>query len=392
MREIHIGLVGAGMIGRAHAAAYKNMPLVFGPAPAVPVLDMIADIDRGRAESAAENMGFRRWTGDWRELVNDPAIDAVDIAATNNVHAEIAIAAAQAGKPIYCEKPLAMDAAEAREMVAAAEASGQTTLVGFNYLKLPALGHAHELVRAGELGELMLFRGAYDQDVMTDPTVPFNWRHDAALAGTGALGDMASHVLSIAKFLVGDIAEVCAAMATLIEQRPVAGSGTGHTARAAAGGAMRRVENDDMTHVLARFENGAMGTIGASRLGTGRKHALTIEIQGTKGAIWFTLERRNELNLYRHTDPPAERGYKLIPPNPGQPGYGPFHPIPGVTLSGDDSKLIEARAFIEGVAAGAPAVPDFRFGLHVVEVIDAVVKSAGERRWVAVGEIAAAAA
>ena len=392
LREIRIGLVGAGLIGRAHAAAYKNMPQVFGKAPAVPVLEMIADIDRDRAEAGAENMDFRRWSTDWRELVNDPAIDAVDIAATNNVHAEIAIAAANAGKRVYCEKPLAMDAAEARGMVAAAEASGLTTLVGFNYLKLPALGHARELVGAGELGEIMLFRGTFDQDVMTDPTVPFNWRHDAALAGTGALGDMTSHVLSIAKFLVGDIAEVCAAMATLIEARPVAGGGSGHTARAAEGGAMRRVENDDMTHLLARFENGAMGAIGSSRIGTGRKHGLTIEVQGTKGSVWFTLERLNELNLYRHTDPPAERGYKLVQANPGQPAYGHFHPIPGVSLGADDSKLIEARAFVEAVAAGAPAVPDFRFGLHVVEVMDAVAKSAAERRWVRLSEIAAAAA
>jgi predicted dehydrogenase len=160
---------------------------------------------------------------------------------------------------------------------------------------------------------------------------------------------MTSHVLSIAKFLVGDIAEVCAAMATFIQERPVAGSGSGHTARAAVGGAIRRVENDDMTHLLARFNNGAMGAIGSSRIGTGRKHALTIELQGTEGAIWFTLERLNELNLYRHTDPPGERGYKLIAANPGQPAYSHFHPIPGVTLTGNDSKLIEARAFIEAV-------------------------------------------
>ncbi len=392
MKEIRIGLIGAGMIGRAHAAAYKNVPLVFGEAPAVPVLEMVADIDRGRAEAAAASMGFRRWTADWRELVDDPAVDAVDITATNDVHAEIAIAAAAAGKPIYCEKPLAMNGAEASAMSAAAEASGLTTLVGFNYLKLPAVGHAGALARGGELGELMLFRGSFDQDVMTDSAVPFSWRHDRALAGSGVLGDMASHVFSIAKFLVGDIAEVCAAMATLIEERPLAASGTGHTARAAQGGPMRRVENDDLTHVLARFENGAMGAIGTSRLGTGRKQGLTFEIQGTQGALWFTMERSNELQLYRHTDPVAERGYKTVPVNAGQPAYAHFHPIPGLGLAINDAKLIEVRAFIEAVAAGAPATPDFRFGTHIARIVDAVERSAAERRWVRVDEIAATAA
>ena len=377
------------MIGRTHAAAYKNVPLVFGEAPAVPVLEMIADIDRDRAEAGAAAMGFRRWTADWRELVDDPAVDAVDIAATNDVHAEIAIAAASAGKPIYCEKPMAMDAAEASAMAAAA--SGLTTLVGFNYLKLPAVGHARALVESGELGEIMLFRGGFDQDVMTDPTAPFTWRHDRELAGSGALGDMASHVFSVAKFLVGDITEVCAAMATLIEERPLAGSGTGHTARAAQGGSMRRVENDDLTHVLARFENGALGAIGSSRLGTGRKNALTFEVQGTEGALWFTMERSNELQFYRHTDPAAERGYKTVPVNAGQPAYAHFHPIPGVGLASNDAKLIEARAFIEAVAAGAPAEPDFGFGTDIARIVEAVEKSAGERSWVRLENIAAAA-
>ncbi len=281
MAEVRIGLVGAGWMGRAHSTAYKNVPLVFGNEPAVPTLEMVADIDAERAKAGAEAMGFRRWTADWRELVNDPNVDAVDITATNNVHADIAIAAANAGKPVYCEKPIAMNAPEAKSMVEAAEAAGVTTLVGFNYLKVPAVAHAREIIRAGDVGEIVLFRGTFDQDFMTDPAVPFSWRHDRKLAGSGALGDMASHTLSLSQFLVGDLIEVCGMADTFIKERPVAASGSGFSTRAAEGTAKRAVENDDVCAFLGRFENGAMATIAASRLGTGRKIWLTFEIQGT---------------------------------------------------------------------------------------------------------------
>ena len=387
MAEVRIGLVGAGWMGRAHSTAYKNVPLVFGNDPAVPTLEMVADIDEGRARAGAESMGFRRWTADWRELVNDPNVDAVDITATNDVHTEIAIAAAQAGKPVYCEKPIAMNAPDAKRMVEAAEAAGVTTLVGFNYLKIPSIAYARELIRAGDIGDITLFRGTFDQDFMSDPGIPFSWRHDRKLAGSGALGDMASHVLSISQFLVGDIAEVCGHTGIFVKERPVAASGSGHTARAAAGAPTREVENDDTVQFLARFDNGAMGVIESTRVGTGRKMWLTFEIQGSKGALWFTHERMNELLFYRHTDPPAERGYKTVLTNAEQPFYGAFHPIAGVEIGYNDQKVIEARALIEAVSSGEPAEPDFRFGHKVLQVVDAVQKSGDERRWVGTDEV-----
>ena len=387
MAEVRIGLVGAGWMGRAHSTAYKNVPLVFGNEPAVPTLEMVADIDAERAKAGAEAMGFRRWTTDWRELVSDPDVDAVDITATNDIHAEVAIAAANAGKPVYCEKPIAMNAAEARLMVDAAEAAGVTTLVGFNYLKVPAVGHARDIIRAGDVGEIILFRGTFDQDFMIDPAVPFSWRHDRKLAGSGALGDMASHTLSLSQFLVGDLVEVCGMADTFIKERPVAASGSGFSTRAAEGTAKRAVENDDVCAFLGRFENGAMATIAASRLGTGRKIWLTFEIQGTKGALFWTQERMNELMLYRHTDPPAERGYRIIPVNGAQPWYGSFHPLPGFELGYNDQKVIEARALVEALASGQPAEPDFRFGYKVLQVVDAVLKSIDERRWVRTDEV-----
>ena len=387
MREIRIGLIGAGWMGKAHSVAYRNVAAVFGTEPAVPKLEVVADLNPEWAKAAAQNLGFARWTADWREVVQDPRVDAVDITAPNHVHAEVALAALAAGKPVYCEKPLANTAAETGPMAEAAKAAGVVTLVGFNYLKNPAHPYARELIRSGELGEITLFRGTFDQDLQADPDFPFTWRHERKIAGTGTLGDMASHTQAFAQYLVGDTVEVCGLLETFIRERPVAASGTGQSSRAGAGAPVRPVENDDVTQYLMRFASGAIGTIGSSRVGTGRKLGLDYEIQGTKGALRFTQERMNELQLYRHTDPAAERGYKCVYIGPDHPGYAAFHPIPGIGLGYNDQKIIEARELIAAVAEGRPAEPDFAFGHAVTRVLDAVQRSAEERRWVKLDEI-----
>jgi predicted dehydrogenase len=387
VNEVRIGLIGAGWMGKAHAVAYRNVPMVFGPEPAVPVLEMVADVNPAWAEAAAHNLGFARWSADWREVVADPRVNVVDITAPNHVHRDIALTALAAGKPVYCEKPLANTAAETKEMAQAAAAAGVPTLVGFNYLKNPAHPCARELIRAGELGEITLFRGTFDQDLQVDPDFPFTWRHERAVAGSGALGDMGSHTLAFAQYLIGDIAEVCGMCETFIRERPLAGSGSGQTARAAAGAPTREVENDDVAQFLMRFASGAVGTIGTSRIGTGRKMGLGYEIQGTRGALFFTQERMNELKLYRHGDPAAERGYKTIYLAPEHPGYGAFHPIPGNSLGYNDQKILEARELICAIAQGRPAEPDFAFGHRITRTIDAVLRSIDERRWVRVEEV-----
>ena len=387
MREIGIGLVGAGWMGNAHSVAYRNVPLVFGHEPAVPKLAVVADLNPDWARAAAETYGFARWTTDWQEVVADPAVDVVDITAPNDVHRPIALAALAAGKPVYCEKPLANTAAETREMAEAAAKAGVTTLVGFNYLKNPAHPHVRQLIQAGELGEITLFRGTFDIDLHVDPSFPFTWRHDRKVAGSGALGDTASHTLAFACYLVGDLAEVCGIADIFVRERPEAGSGTGQSARAAAGGVMRQVTNDDVVQFLIRFDNGAIGTIGSSRLGTGRKMGLDYEIQGSKGAVRFTQERMNEFQLYRHGDPPAERGYKTVMLAPEHPNYGAFHPITGNALGYNDQKIIEAHELLCAIAEGRPAEPDFAFGHRISQTIDAVLLSIAERRWVRVDEV-----
>jgi predicted dehydrogenase len=387
VKEVRIGLIGAGWMGKAHAVAYKNVPMVFGPEPAVPTLELVADVNPAWAEAAARDLGFARWTADWREVIADPEVDVIDVTAPNHVHREIALAALAAGKPVYCEKPLANTAAETREMANAAAAAGVPTLVGFNYLQNPVQPYARELIRAGALGAITLFRGTFDQDLQSDPGFPFTWRHERAIAGSGALGDMGSHTLAFAQYLIGDIVEVCGICDTYIRERPLAASGTGQSARAGAGAARRAVENDDVAQFLLRFANGAIGTIGTSRIGTGRKMGLTYEIQGIAAALLFTQERMNELKLYRHTDPAAERGYKTIYIGPEHPGYAGFHPIPGVGLGYNDQKILEARELICALAEGRPAEPDFAFGHKITQVIDAVLKSIAEKRWVQVDEV-----
>ncbi|MDQ2692436.1 MAG: Gfo/Idh/MocA family oxidoreductase [Chloroflexota bacterium] len=386
MKDIRIGLIGTGGMGKAHAIAFKNVPLVFGNEPGRPILEIVADIDARALERWANEFGFARWTTDWQEVVEDARVDVVDITTPNALHAQMAIAAARAGKHIYCEKPLATTSADAARIVAAVERSGAISIVGFNYLKNPAQAFARQLIEAGELGEITLFRGTFDQDFLVDPDVPFSWRLDRALAGTGSLGDLGSHTIAFAHFLVGDIVEVCGLSATTIQERVVPAHGSGYAARAQHDAEKRAVENEDIMEFLVRFDRGAIGTIGTSRIGLGRKLGLTYEIQGTKGSLYYTQERMNEIQLYRDTDPHREKGYKTIYIGPEHPGYRAFFGLPGIGLGYNDQKTIEAHALVTAIALGQPVQPDVRFAYKVNKVIDAVDLSCQQHRWVRVSE------
>ena len=386
MKDIRVGLIGTGGMGRAHATAFKNVPLVIGHAAGRPILEFVADIDAKAVETWAGEFGFARWTTNWREIVEDPQIDVVDITTPNSLHAEMAIAAAAAGKHIYCEKPLATTSADAARIVSAVAKAGVTSIVGFNYLKNPAQAFARQLIEAGDLGEITLFRGTFDQDFLANPDIPFSWRLDRALAGTGALGDLGSHTIAFAHFLVGDIVEVCGLSTTKFTERVVPASGSGYAATAQNDGLRRAVENEDIMEFLIRFESGAIGTIGTSRIGMGRKLGLTYEIHGTKGSLFYTQERMNEIQLYRHTDPDREKGFKTIYIGPEHPGYRAFFSLAGIGLGYNDQKIIEAHDLITAIALGKPAQPDVRFAYQVNKVIDAVDLSCQEHRWVRVSE------
>jgi predicted dehydrogenase len=386
VKEIRIGLIGTGGMGKAHATAFKNVPLVFGNEPGKPILEIVADVDAQALEKWAAEFGFARWTTNWKQVVEDPRVDVIDITTPNHLHAEMAIAAARAGRHIYCEKPLATTSADAARIVAAVEKSGVISIVGFNYLKNPAQAFAKQLIASGELGEITLFRGTFDQDFLANPDVPFSWRLDHTLAGTGALGDLGSHTIAFAHFLVGDIVEVCGLNATKIKERVVPAAGSGYAATAQGGGKKRAVENEDIMEFLIRFENGAVGTIGTSRIGMGRKLGLGYEIQGTKGSLFYTQERMNEIQLYRNTDPDREKGYKTVYIGPEHPGYKAFFGLAGIGLGYNDQKIIEAHDLVTAVALDQPVQPDVRFAYNVNQVIDAVDLSCQEHRWVRVSE------
>jgi predicted dehydrogenase len=375
MNPIRIGLIGAGFMGRAHAIAYREVGGVFD-LPAPPVLEMMAEIDERTAKRAAARLGFRRSTGDWRKLVNDPAVHVVDITTPTAQHREIAIAAFAAGKHVYCEKPLAVTAAEARGLAARAAKTGVVTMVGFNYLKNPIQALARDIITAGEIGEITDFRGIHAEGYMTSPDAPMTWRCSGP-RGSGVVADLGSHIISLARFLVGPIASVCGTLDTVVKQRPLA---SGARQR-------RRVQADDQARFLVRFAAGCGGTVEASWVATGRTMQLAYEITGTKGSLAFTQERMNELHLYAPGQKAGREGYKTLVADPNHPPYGAFCPAPGHQLGFNDMKVIEVRDLLLGVAGRAKAWPDFREAWEIQRVIEAVTRSDAERRWVRIDEV-----
>lgn len=386
-KTLNIGLIGSGFMGKGHSIAYNLVPKIFNPLPAYPRLRILGDVTEALAKDAAATFGFEEYAVGWQEVVQHPEVDIVDITAPNHVHREIAVAAAKAGKHIYCEKPLAVTLADAKLMLDAAETAGVKTLVGFNYLKTPASLYAKQLIDEGKLGELWHFRGYFHQDVLADPMLPFSWRFEKALAGSGALGDLGAHIIAIAQALVGDIDKVSALTKTFIKERPQASGGTGYGSRVDLNAPKKTVENDDVVHILTKFKNGATGTIESSRIAQGRKVYLAYEINGSKGSLRFEHERMNELNVYFSQDPEGTKGFRTIITGPEHPIYGSFWPVAGCGLGFGDMKTIEIYQLLDGIANDKQLKPDFREAYKVSQVIEAALISAEQERWVEVGSL-----
>ena len=376
MKKIRIGLIGAGGMGRAHTIAYKNLTNFFG-GEIVPELVVVADVNEAAAAKMAETFGYQRSTGDWKSVVSDPEIDLIDITTPNASHCPIAIEAAKNGKHVYCEKPLAMDAAEARNATAVTDEAGIITAVGFNYVCNPILVYVIELIASGALGKVVDFRGTFDQDYYNEPDQKHEWRMFKSASASGALGDLASHTISLSQFLVGDIAEVCGMTSIVVPERPDPKDPS----------RMLPVENDDDVHFMMRYKNGAIGTIMSNRLASGRKLSLTYEIQLTNGSIVFTQERQNEVQIYRHDDDKKQRGFKTVYAVPGHGDFDKFYQAgAGFGMSYSDMKVVEVHNALKAVAENEPYEIDFHFATKVMEVIDAVLESAESGSWVKVGE------
>ncbi len=372
-RPIRVGLIGSGFMGRSHAIAIRTAAAVFGLERPL-ALELLADVDAASASRAGLALGITRTTGDWHALIADPAVDLVDITTPNTLHEPMASAAIRAGKPVYCEKPLAPDSATAFRLAEAAEAAAVPTFVGFNYLKNPLTRLAREIVESGEIGEVWGFRGIHAEDYMTDPAAPWTWRLDPA-GGAGAVADLGSHIISLARFVVGDIEAISADLSTKIGER------------ATADGTRRPVQVDDEARALVRFANGATGTLEACWVATGRKMYLAFELTGSKGSICLDMQRMNELKLFIRGGKAGREGYVEIPAGPAHPDYAPFCPAPGHQLGFNEIKAIEVKAIAEALDGGPVFAPDFREAAMVQATVDAILLSARERRWVEVGEL-----
>jgi predicted dehydrogenase len=368
--KLRIGLIGSGFMGKAHAFGYATATRVFD-LPYELELQTIADINDEAATKAAAALGFSRATAEWRSLVADPDIDVVNITSPNALHKEMSLAAIAAGKHVYCEKPLAPLAADAREMTDAAEAAGVKTQVGFNYLCNPMLGLAREMIAAGELGEIRGYRGVHAEDYMADSAGPFTFRHD--LAGGGALADIGSHALATAEFLMGSaagpITSVMGDCVTMIGERPDGKGGK------------RRVEVDDVGRAFLRFASGATGSIEGNWIATGRKMQHDFEVYGTKGALAFSQERFNELHFFSIEDRRGRQGFRRIEAAPDHPPYGLFCVAPGHQLGFNDLKAIEAAGFLEAIAGRRPEPFNFRAGLRIQTLVETIHASSRAGSW-----------
>lgn len=374
MKEIRIGLVGAGWMGKAHSSALLDAQMLFGPEYGVAVFEMVADTNEESAKEAQHKIGFKRRTTNWMELVTDPDIDLVDIATPNAFHYEVAKAALENGKNVYCEKPLSISAEQSKELAQLAAEKKVINYVGFNNTMNPANAYVRDLVQSGKLGKIMRFTGTYDQDQLLDETLPITWRHINKLAGCGALGDLGSHLLSVSQFIMGDIAQVNAMTATVVPKRPkVPGSKE-----------LAEVENEDIITFMAKYVNGAIGTIAASRVATGRKNYLSYEIQGTKGSVHYDLERMGEVQVYFHSDEEADRGFRTVLLNPKHKGYSAFQPAGGISIAYNDMKILEVYELFAAITQGESYVCDFEFGYKIDRTVSAVLESAQKNEWVEV--------
>ncbi len=372
MHRLGIGLIGTGFMGKAHAFAYRGALAAFPEIPE-PQLRMVADVNAEAAGKAARQYGFEKSSGNWRDVIADPDIHVVSITTPNTLHKEMALAAIAAGKHVHCEKPLSPNLADSLEMVKAADARGVITQVGFNYIKNPMLKLARDMIVAGELGEITGFRGIHAEDYMHDSEQPYTWRLDPQ-GGPGVIADLGSHIIGMARFLLGPISEVNGDVRTVVKSRPIE---PGSSER-------REVLVDDVARILVHFEQGCGGTIEASWLATGRKMNLGFEVTGAKGSLVFNQEHFNEIHLYKAGGAARSTGFVKIESGPQHEPYGRFCVAGGHGLGFNDLKTIEMAEFLTGIATGKAMGPDFREAYEIQKVVEAAIASSKQRAWVKV--------
>ena len=359
VREIGVGMLGYAFMGKAHSIAFRKLRYVAWPPPLLPRLVAIAGRDERAVAEAARKYGYEGWTTDWRDLVSNPSIELFDNGGPNSVHAEPTIAAARAGKHVLCEKPLGRTADESYAMWRDVAATGVKHMCAFNYRFVPAVRRAREMIEEGQLGEIRHFRARYLQDWGGDPTLA-GWRFDPEAAGSGALGDLGSHVVDLARFLVGEPASVASAVRTFIPGRQV----------------------DDAIAAVVEFELGAIGTIEATRLALGRRNALQWEVNGSHGSLAFDLERLNELRFFDASEGRGRGFETILVSEPTDPFLELWWP-PGHVLGWEHTFVHEILHLLTAIAEDTDVAPygaTFEDGYRAAEVSDAIVRSARSGR------------
>ena len=370
-KKLKIGMIGYAFMGRAHSNAWRQVGRFFD-LPVEIELHTICGRTPSKVEKARETLGWKKASTDWREVVNDPEIDIIDINTPNDTHAEIAIAAARAGKAILCEKPLARNVAEAEAMVAAVKEAGVVNMVCHNYRRIPAIALVKKMIDDGLLGDRIYhYRARYAQDWITDPNFPLVWRLRSEIAGSGTHGDIDAHIIDLGRYLVGEIAEVCGIMETFITERPLPdGSGFG------------KVTVDDAVSWIGRFRNGAMANLEATRFANGRKNHITLEINGSKGSLYFDFEDMNRLKFFSTEDPQGLQGFRDILVTEGVHPYLNAWWPPGHIIGYEHTFTNTIADFVQAVLKGCSVHPTFEDGLANERVLAAVQESARKRAWV----------
>ncbi len=377
---LRVGLVGAGFMGRTHTNAYRQVRRFF-PQETPPTLVAVCSRDEAKARDFAAQWGFESFETDWRKLVDRDDIDLIDIASPNDTHAEIAMAAARAGKMVACEKPLGRTLAEARQMAEAVDRAGIANMVWYNYRRVPALALAKQMIDEGRLGRIFHSRFKFLQDWTMSADLPQGgagtWRLDAAVAGSGVTGDLLAHCIDAALWLVGPVADVTGTTETFIRERL-------HATRARR----EAVTIDDASLFLARFANGSLATFEATRFARGHKALFTLEINGEHGSIAWDLHDLHRLQYFSHHDEGALRGWRTIHVSDGDHPYMKAWWVPGLQIGYEHTFVHQVADFLRGLRTGEKLVPDFRDGLAADAVVDAVLRSARSRRWETVDPVA----
>lgn len=383
---LNVGLVGYKFMGKAHSNAFRQLGMFFNPSLKV-AMKAICGREESWVKQSAEKFGWEGYETSWEKLIARDDIDMVDITAPSNAHKEIAIAAAEKGKHLFCEKPLALNLKDAREMLEVAEKNAIKHQIGFNYRFAPAIRLAKKLIDEGKIGKIFHFRASYLQDWIIDPEFPLVWRLDKNVAGSGSHGDLGAHLIDMARYLVGDFDKVIGMSKTFIKERPLVEKMTGLSGKAGADAPRGQVTVDDATLFLTEFKNGALGSFEATRFAYGHKNAMSFEVNGSLGSIKFEFERMNELQYFSAADGEGTQGFRTIQCSEGiHPYMNAWWPA-GHVIGYEHTFVHEMYEFVEAIANDGQPSPDFSDGVKCSQVLEAVDLSIAERSWVAVDSL-----